>query len=458
MNFNIKYILLVSFSLFTLSLNAQQELGLNFSRQIWQANYTNPAYVVEGSKGHLALPSFYFGEYNNIKKFNLNNNQFSTATLYGSAASFNVLSLGLNSDLVDFGFRVKRAYFSYKFSVKSDYYIGLPKDLFGLAAFGNARYIGKEVQIGPDLDFSAYAESSIGTAYDINDDLTVGAKINIYNGIYNVSTTRNTASIYTDPDIYQLALKTDYQVNASGFDLDKLGDDISDVVTGDGDITDILPSGRLSRGNRGLGIDLGASYRVNDKIRVGASIVNLGSITWKKSVSSYINNGNYEFNGVDVKQIFQGDSISFANIQDSLTGSFLFKANNISSYKTTLPSRMYFSGTYQLNPKVQLSALLNIMNYHGNFMPAAAIGANYNIKQIWSIGATYAVRKNDFTNLGLNTMLRLGPLQAYLNLDNVLGTFVPSQIGNSNVRLGVNFIFGKTPSKPKVEVSNDKKV
>jgi hypothetical protein len=448
----------LSFYFFTLSLNAQQELGLNFSRQIWQANYTNPAYVVEGSKGHLALPSFYFGEYNSIKKFNINNNQISTATLYGSAASFNVLSLGLSSDLLDFGFRVKRAYFSCKFSVKSDYYLGIPKDLFGLAAFGNARYIGKEVQFGPDLDFSAYAESSIGTAYDINDDLTVGAKINIYNGIYNVSTSRNTASIYTNPDIYQLGLKTDYQVNASGFNLQKLGQDIRDVITGGSNATDILPSVTKLGGNRGLGIDLGASYRVNDKIRIGASIVNLGSITWKKDVSSYVSNGNYEFNGVDVKQIFKGDSISFSSIRDTLNGSFVFKANNISSYKTTLPSKMYLSGTYQLNPKVQLSALLNIMNYHGNFMPAAAIGANYNIRQIWSIGATYAVRKHDFTNLGINTMLRLGPVQAYLNVDNVLGSFIPSQIGNSNIRLGVNFIFGKTPSKPKIEVIDDKKV
>jgi hypothetical protein len=262
----------------------------------------------------------------------------------------------------------------------------------------------------------------------------------------------NTASIYTDADIYQLRLKTDYQLNASGFDLDGLGNSVSNFVSSGSGTGNRLFSNAFSFSkNRGFGVDLGATYRVNNKVQLSASAINLGSIKWKSAVKSVQSNGVYEFNGVDINKIYRGDSLSLSGIDDTLIGSFRFKTNEISSYRTTLPSSIYIGGTYQYNDKIQFGAVVNFMTYHGNFLPAAAVSASLNLGQTWSLGATYAVRKNDFTNFGINTMLRLGPVQGYANFDNILGVFSPAQFGNSNVRAGVNLIFGKKPKKPQMD-------
>lgn len=453
MTLNIKNIFTIGFLWIALSLNAQQELGLNFSRQVWQSSYTNPAFVVSGSKGHFAFPSFYAGAYSTLNRFRIANNSINTSSFFSNAADFSVLSTALHSDVLDFGFRKNKVYYSFKSSLKSDYYMGIPKDLLGVVAFGNGRYIGKEIQIGPDFDFSAYVQTSIGAAYEVNKKLTLGVKLNVYNGIFNVSTPLNTASIYTDADIYQLRLKTDYQLNASAFDLDGLGESVLNFIrSGNGTGNSLFPNVFKFNKNSGLGVDLGATYRINDKVQLSASAINLGSIKWKNEVTSVKSNGIYEFNGVNIDKVFRGDSLNLTGIEDTLLGSFRFKTTGLDSYRTTLPGNIYVGGTYQYSDKVQFGAVVNFMTYHGNFLPAAALSASLNLGQTWSLGATYAVRKNDFTNFGINTMLRLGVLQGYANFDNILGVFSPTQFGNSNVRAGVNLIFGKTPKAQKKEI------
>ena len=59
------------------------------------------------------------------------------------------------------------------------------------------------------------------------------------------------------------------------------------------------------------------------------------------------------------------------------------------------------------------------------------------------LGAIYAYRHDKFDNLGLNAVVKLGPVQLVAATDNILTAIQLYDSNSANMRVGLNLLFGK---------------
>ncbi len=433
-------------SLFLLSatgLFAQQEIGLHFMHNLWQANKTNPAIVPENNLV-IGLPGirnnlFFTGPtYDDIVfKNEAGKSIIDIDRAIGVLDPQNLIRDDLELTTFSFALKIHGLTFSFSHAIKFSVFLQYPKTLPQVIWQGNAQFIGETVSLSNDLELNGYNEYAFGAAYKFG-KLTLGAKAKFLNGIGNVSTDRahRRASLFTDPDIFQLTLDADYRLNSSGalnyesfrdFNLDFNYDPAS--------------TQNLFSQNKGFAIDLGLRLEIG-KFDISVSVLDLGSIDWKADVRNYIADGIFKYDGLDFSQALTDQSVNFDQALDTLEQIFQVTEIN-TAYSTDLPTKVYVSATYQLNKSWEIGGLFFTESYRGKTFPAVALSANVDLlPKIISLGATYAILHDDsFDNIGLNAVVKLGPVQFFGTTDNIISAFQPGQKQNFSVRLGLNLVF-----------------
>ncbi len=427
----------VLFMLFGSGLQAQQELGLYFTRDIWQANRVNPAFITDHEL-HIGIPNIYYNasldqlSYDKVVVTQSDGDRgLDMTTLINRLDENNHLLANVELEAFSASFGINNLRISVHMAGKFSSFIDYPKDLIEVGWNGNAQFIGETVDIAPDLHFFAYNELGVGVATKIA-GVSVGARLKLLGGIADISTDRTSATLYTDPDIYQLTLNTNYRINSSAVL----------VYNGDGDFEidlDELTVDGFFSGNPGVAIDLGASMEFG-KLEVSASLVDLGFIHWKRNVRNYLSLNDQTYEGLDFSAIVRSDEIDFEETLDSLRNIFDFKESN-NSYRTGLPGKIYIGANYQFNDMVQFGGLFYSEVYRGQIFPAFALSGRARFSRIFSMGAVYAIRNQTYTNLGINMVLRLGPVQIFGVTDNIVAAFQPFDSHNVNARIGLNLAF-----------------
>lgn len=434
-----KLIFVFFFATSVCSLFAQQELSLHFLRNTWQSSKTNPAFMTE-HRVHYGLPSLYFNvahtgpSYNDVViKSNNGENVLDIGRVLNSLSENNQLFTNLELETFSTSFGIKNIRFSVSHAFKLNNYLDYRKDLVELAWNGNSQFIGETVNFGPDFQAFAYNEYAIGAAMKFL-NVSGGLKLKVLAGIGDASSSRTEASLYTDPDVYQLTFDTDYRINTSSFlAYDQNGDFELDF----GEIT----AERLLSKNLGLAVDLGAVVDLG-KLEIAASIIDLGGINWKKNATNYTSLGSYTYEGLDISDIINDESISFEETVDTLAEIFNFEETS-ESYTTMLPTKIYVSGSYEVNKMLKVGGLLYAEAYRGQLFPAFAASASFNLGKTVSLGAVYAIRNQRFDNVGLNATFKLGPVQIFAVTDNIVAAFQPYDARNVNARIGINTVFSK---------------
>ena len=417
---------------------SQQQVGLHFM-DVWQSSKTNPAYISD-SKIVIGLPSVHLSYYNTTGDFNslivdyLNEEQGIKPgeALNDLPTANNILRGVLEVETFNIGYRLGKVQLGLNHSVKTDMYLRFPKTLAQLFLEGNGQFVGEKIDLSHDMHLTSYNEFGLSGAIQLS-KLKIGARMKFLTGIANASVEKDELSLFTDDDVYQLTLDGDYALDASGLiNVDDL--DNFNLSLGAFSFNDFITE------NIGLAFDLGVTYQVNEKLNLSASVLDLGKINWTKNVNKYVNKGETTYDGFDFAQFVGNDSISFGSVLDTLQNSFNFTQEN-ESYSTNLPVKVYLSGTYQLNEKIQLGGLLYYENYRGEHFPVLGLSANTKFKNIFNVGATYSARKNSFLNLGLNFAINYKAFQLFATADNVVAAFQPYKSSNVNFRTGLNLLF-----------------
>ncbi len=432
-----KLIFVFFFATTVCTLFAQQDLSLHFLRNTWQSSKTNPAFITD-HKVHYGLPSFYFNiahtgpSYNDVVQTSTTGeNVLDIGAVLNSLADNNQLFTNVEFETTSVSVGIKNIRFSFNHAIKFNTFLDYPKDMVELGWNGNAQFIDETINIGPDFQAFAYNEFGLGAAMKFL-NVSAGARLKILTGIGDVSTSRTDASLYTDPDIYQLTFNTDYRINTSTF-LAYDQDGNFDLDFGD------INFSTLTTPNLGLAIDLGASIKLK-KLELSASIIDLGAIKWSKNTKNYTSSGSYTYEGLDVSEIIRDEDVSFEQTIDTLQQIFDFD-ETASSYTTMLPTKFYLSGTYEVNGLLKVGGLIYSESYRGTLFPAFAASASVNVGKVVSVGAVYAIRNKTYNNVGLNTTLKLGPVQLFGVSDNILAVFKPYDSRNVNARVGLNLVF-----------------
>ena len=438
---------------------AQQDLSTPMLWHLGQHNALNPASTLDSSKITISLPNFAYqfkytgASYNEVVE---TRNGERVADIASAIAQLNPLD---NEVLADVSVETARfIYNTPKWSIQVHHAtrfqssLVYPKGLAQVAWQGNAAFIGETIEIGPAFDFLSYEELGIGGSLKFN-KLTIGATINFLGGIGVATTENNSAKLHTDEDIYELTLTTDYEVLTADLDANKeqvdfgiFAIDFSDISLLSFAFPDFsvgLNKGLFNFGqsnNRGVSLDIGATYKLNDQWRFGFSVLDIGKIKWKNNINRYQSKETTTFSGVSLGAVNfnEGNVFTFDNLTDSLEQVINFTASS-ATFSTNLPTQAYFNAQYQVSSKLDLGLVL-----HGRFATtntmAASIGGNYQISDFLRLGATYSVEDKEFYNLGLNASLHLGPVQIYAITNNILTAFRPLDANYQTARLGVNLI------------------
>lgn len=400
---------------------AQNDHSINFMPNTWQYNRVQPAYV---SEHKFTIGSSFNGGWNaTFKGLQFENGQLNFENPKTKEAIFTQV----NWDILNVGFRLKKdIQLGVTWGLRNMNYVAAQGKGIQLGIKGNAQFVGEDIVINPDIQSLSYSEASVSYAQRLG-KLQVGTRLNIYNGIQAIATgDAQSLSIYTDKDVYQLSIKSDYQLYTAP------GRDVKTLLKNN---TSLVPN---SQGN-GLGIDLGATYSINDKINLGASVIGIGNIKWNGTLNE--SKGILDYKGFDASGIFSGDKkFDIALNSDTLIEKLGFSTTENQDFRTSLPVTFNLQGRYILHEKITLNALFSNTSYRGSNFSAFVINGQYRIGKPIVLGLSAGVR-NSYPIVGANFSLKLGFVQTFVALDNILVLNHPLRHANANGRAGLNLVF-----------------
>lgn len=342
--------------------------------------------------------------------------------------------------------------------------VAVPGDLFRLALEGNEQFVGSKMDLSSlRADVKYFREAGLGFSKNITSKLRIGVRGKVLFGIAAASIDNRLLNI-TVNDSYTHTLNADLTVNLSApvnayinsqNTIDSIVFDDSRFDSGS-NIANYL----LKTPNLGFGLDIGAEYRITERMKVSAGIADIGLIKWKRDLTNMKAESTFEFSGIDLLDVYNGkmtfDSLA-TELLDSLKNSFYLTDSNI-PFTTYLPLGVTLGGSYNLSKSFSLGVLSYSRIIGKQIKEALTLSANVNFGNFFSTSFAYTVANKRYDNLGFSLAFRLGWFQIYALADRIPVTWNKIISDGSNIplpvswntiqaRIGMNFAFGNKPEK-----------
>ena len=386
------------------------------------------------------------------KIFELENTDFFTAT-----QQFEILNFGWKNK--------KNYYFSGGIYQEFDFILYFPKDLAILAWEGNANYIGKEFNLGEiNVSGDLLTVYHFGVNKKINKKITVGGRAKLYSSMLSFSSTSNSGTFVTIPsesgdNIYDhIVSNATINVNTSGIT------SLSDLDTRTQVINKLLGRSFFG-GNLGIGVDLGATYEINEKWTASASILDLGAIFHKKNIESYQVSGEYNLDGIELlfPPLGNGDSSLpyYEDLIDDIGAAFTIDTI-YNSYIQMRPVKMYASVKYNFGQAIGGDKTCNCLKMGENQKYNQSIGFQYfsiirpkgpqiaatlfyyhRLSDYFSVKATYTADSYSYSNVGLGLITNIKMVNFYIVADNLQWYSNLAKAKSVSLQFGFNIIIDK---------------
>lgn len=408
--------------MFSVEINAQQELVLPLQTSIPQSNITNPALMMKDEGWNISLPSLSFNfahtgfAYNDLIRPRPQDDSLEVNfdNALNKLNDHNYIFAHYNINFTTINFKKGKSQFGFSVTDKVSAAIKYPKELPKLIWKGNEQYLGETIDIGPEIKAMKYREWAFSYSYNFG-KLQVGLRGKYLQGLADISTSRNQFTLHTDASDYTLSVASDCQINTANPTA------FEEVIS---------PFKKTL--NRGWGLDLGLNYQVTEKLSLAFSLLDIGQIKWQTNVTNYTSQGQFTFEGVDIFSYLKSDSISFEESLDSLESTFAFQTTN-KSYVTRLMPRSFLSIKYHPD-SLSFFTFQIYSEYIEGIHPAFTLGYSrdfinpFKIPVEISSGVYWSYRNNSFYNLGMGLSLRYKFLQFFLTGDNLLSFFFPKAV------------------------------
>ncbi|MGC8824690.1 MAG: DUF5723 family protein [Bacteroidales bacterium] len=459
---------LIACSLFsTLALYSQVNHTLYFMERIPQSNQINPA-LQPNCNVYIGVPAFssmYFDVGNNsldVTKILQYNQQLDSlitflhpmadrSIFFNALGNKNNFYTNIQYDILSFGFRVQSMYFHVNAALKSYTYFTYPKSFMELIINGSD--IGTITDLKSfGINNTTYGELSLGASNQFDEKLTIGAKIKLLTGIANISTQNRQFLVetYEDQDsriINRFTADVNFRTYMPYLEDSPSGNELSvDSIfkLRDKPLNAIKPFESM-----GLGFDLGAIYSGFENIRLSASLVDLGFISWRKHAYNFKMRSSYNLSGVEINK----DSLenAFKNPFGSINDSIKFSKSS-QNYTTGLPTKLYLGCEYFLETYFSFGLMSVTQYYVGSLYQQFTFSGNFRPLRAMMLSLSYSFLHNGFKNFGVGLTFRpMPPLQFYLLADYIPlhygKQYVPIYARSANIRFGLNFTFGYTQRK-----------
>lgn len=381
---------------------------------------------------------------------------------YNSLKKRNFMYFNNENSILSVGVKAKKWYGTLDITQRNDFLFRYNKDLFTFLKYGNMDH--------PSLDFGklgvnadSYLEVALGLSRQMNDKLTVGARLKFLMGIANVRMTDSELDIRTDEDgTMYLHSRQNIKMTAPvrirnertglPFEMNQpIEWDDFDFNTDDLNVSDIL-----NAKNPGFAIDLGGEYKYDDRLKFFASLTDLGFIRWGNKDFNYNfrQDADFVWDGADlsnsINDKLEGNisvDSAFQKITDDLKDNFRL-TNKGGSYTTMLSPKLYLGATYQLNRMFEVGGLFRASLVNGMFLPSLTASVNGRFIRNVSASVSYSITRGSYVNVGAGITAKLGPVQLYAQTDNLLACNYTNTKSLSG-RVGINLLFGHKDKQKK---------
>ena len=381
----------------------------------------------------------------------------------------NSLEPQLSVQLFGLGFNAgKDLYIFFDINERIDGNIVLPGDIIKLGLLGNEQFVGSKTDLSSLRgDLKYYREYGLGFSKNFTNKLRIGVKAKLLSGIAAGSIENRSLGILVNDD-FTHTLDADLMINISGpviyhKDADSLLPDIKIDKTKINTTAQKLDY-LVSPKNIGFGIDIGAEYKINDRLLVSAAITDLGFIKWRRDILNMKAESQFEFSGLNMTDVLS-NTIKFDSLilqmVDSLENSFKVSDSN-DPFTTWLPFGVTIGASYNLTKSFSVGMLSYSRIIGKQIKESLSLSANVNFSNAFSTSLSYTIANSRFDNLGFGLAFRPGVTQFYFIADRIPVTWNKIIIENSTIplptswntihlRLGMNLTFGN-----RVKKKNDK--
>ncbi len=311
----------------------------------------------------------------------------------------------------------------------------LSKNLAQFAWQGNKQFAGQTVDLG-NFGGSGFwqREIAIGFAAPIPIkkqkigfdktklgpspiQLRVGGRIKVIQGMIAFRTSRFSGNITTAADGSSIGFDVDYRLNAA-VPYDRLNANNEPVLDAQ------EPASPLTVRGRGLGVDVGATVTLEDKVSLSASLLDIGMVRYRNQVINYTVKDNFTFEGIPFT-LGLGNNNTTNNSQsfvDSLTNRFTPNPTQ-EAFNMPLPMRVALQFAYRVPARDWKGRRFNLHQFFATYTqgivelgtatrrPSFQLGYNLNLFTIANVGlATSFGGHNAFAMTGYLS-LRAGPIR-----------------------------------------------
>ncbi len=223
----------------------------------------------------------------------------------GKLSNINKTTFNFGVPIIAFGTRGFGGYNTFSFGVHADGGVSLPKDLFTFMKVGqtgaDTQYSMKDIRVKA----SAYAEIALGHQHKINKELSIGAKVKFLLGLGYFDANVKQLDVTLGHNKWAVEAQGEMSVSAKGLNIPtnaesgKELDNPSKQNQLDYDGIDYSLSD-IGLAGFGVAFDLGATYdmsRFVDGLTLSASLLDLGGIKWKNTITATTPQTSWSFDG-----------------------------------------------------------------------------------------------------------------------------------------------------------------
>lgn len=351
----------------------------------------------------------------------------------------NMLDVDYAVNIMGFGFYSKKAFWSFDITAKMDGGVNIPKSFFEFAKLGTGaegrRYDLKDLK----LNIGSTIDMALGYSRQINDKLSIGAKLKFIAGIANIDMHIDEMTLNLQADVWDVRAKGRIDASMTGLKAktETRSDGKKYFNSFDYDFDGIS--------GYGFGVDLGAAYKLLPQLTLSAAVLDLGFVNWSsKSTTSGTSAANYKFSGFDIKS---GDDAAKDFLDDfgKLTDFEMIEAG---SRTTSLRTTINIGAEYAfLNNQLSAGLLSSTQVRRTKTYSELTASCNWRPLNWMSATVSYSMIQSNFNTLGCAINISPSWIHLYLGTDYILGKvtpqFIPISQKAANVYFGIGIPLGK---------------
>lgn len=326
-------------------------------------------------------------------------------------------------NIFGFGFKTDKAFWSAGFDIKFNSAIDAPKSLFEFAKAGSGEgvYNFKNTR----FDLNSYGQLYVGYARDITSRLSVGARAKFLVGIANSRIYYHDMTVHVSEQEWKIDVTGQFDISANGASLDKLEDD--EYI--DYRYINYRPKGPSGYG---IGVDLGASYKLLDNLTLSAGLTDIGFISWgKRYTISGDSDMEYIFQGIDIND----EQTNLERLDQVIAFDYIDPRSRTSSIATTLN----VGGEYSILDNKIGFGLLSTTTFGSVTISELTASVNFRPVRWFSGSLSYSYIRGCFRTFGLALNFNPSWINFFVGTDYMAVRVTPQLMPIKSRAMNLNF-------------------